>query len=275
MKIDTFNNGGHVCQAILAYKSERKIAKKKQDNGTRNSPLWRPKKSRSPETKKSPEREIKILPNSAKILNEAWESEIEAALIEKKNDDQKLNYEEFQMFLKDLSIPDEIYQKEKDLKLKPALEFWQILDGEKRSGVTKQAVKTVFKAIFTAVKGSIEDSISDKKEIGKYEENGNYTLNQQEANLLRKKYQMLFLDHIRAKKKPLKNEHSNSQNCSKPSINKNANELASQARNKVISNALVITKKKNAQEPKEAIALNSANVPVFNILQIHNIIYNE
>lgn len=83
-------------------------------------------------------------------------------------------------------------------------EVWMLLDGNKRYGVTKQAIITLFLAILSTEKPKAKQDNWKIAPIGKYNENNEYSLSEADIAHLRqnywnwKKYSVFFRNDIKS-----------------------------------------------------------------------------
>lgn len=130
---------------------------------------------------------------------------------------EKLNFQELQDLLKSLKIPDEFFFN--NIEQSPALDFWEMLDGDRMNGVTKQSINVILQAILTYDSNKTEsntflrndcsfpiniDMSNEKKQIGSYDEANFYSLQGFELGFLRKKYQAMIKKQRLSQRNPKK-----------------------------------------------------------------------
>ncbi len=181
-------------------------------------------------------------------------------------DHSKLSYTEVAETLAGLSVG---MSKDNDL----AKDLWAYLDGEARSGVSKQSLTTILMAIMgskvqptQASRSYFADSReaaaakplspppvpspAAKNRIGRYNAQGEYTLSEPETQLLRRKYAQRISSHLLFSSRRNSSPNSNSDISEsestpasnftfRPHISSRSSALASAARLKVVYNATI------------------------------------
>lgn len=223
---------------------------KKNMRSRSSSPIWKPKVEVKNKEQSNIHFNVKpqALPYSVKILQIACENTISNALAKFNQD--KLNFEDLKQLVDSLYLPGKFTFM--NTEHSTALDFWEILDGEKRQGVTKQSVNVILLAILnddptqqekaTNVdknnnKSDIKQNIvqDGKVQIGKFNNEGIYSLDKVGIESLRKKYKQIIHTHSLAQKKNKKKQMDPDKRKSVPETNKNSSKLANLARNKIVS----------------------------------------
>lgn len=203
-----------------------------------------------------------LSPKSAAMLNRRHANDIQQVL-DKLNHDV-LNYEETAEALRLLSLKDDM-----------AGDLWDYLDGERRSGVTKQALTTILLAIMdskstpagqspsSGARRKNSEPIGSKpgKCLGRYGSRGEYSLTQAETQILQDRYARKVSLLAVAKSSPKETQETAANFTFTPHISSRSNFLAGVAREKLVYNA--------TQEESRDVLLPQKNMSIPDLSAYH------
>lgn len=170
-----------------------------------------------------------ISSRSASILNNKFEKQLKDTFGKFKND--PLTFDNLDKILKQYGMDSKL-QNENATK-----SIWNLLRGDLKQGITKQSLFILMQAIGKTylAQESIYDNSQGVKQIGKFDSEGKFSLTEEEALIVHRKYAPCMIRSGLFHRKTSNPEISNFSFA--PHISSRSNALADIARQKVIYNA--------------------------------------